>query len=347
MKKTLLTAAAAAFLAVFSSGARAEIIEQILVKVNGEIFTKSDLEARQVAAIRQRGQQVDLKSDAKNEQLRKLLDEITPQIMVDVVDEMIMVQRGHELGYKLADDQFKTAVDSIKKDNKLDEEQFQAALRQENLTMNDLRRNLEKSMIVSRVQQNEVFGKIAVSDGEAKKYYDAHLDEFTTASTITVREITVNIATDNRGANVAAEEEAKARAGQIRARALAGEDFEKLAAAVSDSPSRASGGLVGPLSVSDLDPALQKTFTGLKVGDISEPFRTARGFQLLKLESSTPVVTMPFDQAKEKIGDRVFTDKRKDEFQKYLEKTRALAIIEWKNEDVKKAYLEGLKTAAK
>ena len=35
---------------------RAEIIEQILVKVNGEIFTKTDLEKRQVAALRQMGQ---------------------------------------------------------------------------------------------------------------------------------------------------------------------------------------------------------------------------------------------------------------------------------------------------
>ena len=347
MKKTLLTAVAVAVLAMFAPGARAEIIEQILVKVNGEIFTKSDLEARQVATIRQRGQQVDLKSDAKNEQLRKLLDDITPQIMVDVVDEMIMVQRGHELGYKLGDDQFKTAVDSIKKDNKLDEEQFQTALKQENLTMNDLRRNLEKSMIVQRVQQNEVFGKIGVSDAEAKKYYDAHQSEFTTAPTITVREITVNIVTDNRGVNVVAEDAAKARIDQIRSRALAGEAFEKLAADTSDSPSRANGGLVGPLSVSDLEPTLQKVFAGLKVGDVSEPFRTARGFQLLKLESSTPIVTMPFDQAKDKIGDRVFTDKRKDEFKKYLEKMRTQAIIEWKNDDVKKAYLEGLKTAAK
>ena len=33
----------------------AEIIEQILVKVNGEIFTKTDLETRQVQAMRQRG----------------------------------------------------------------------------------------------------------------------------------------------------------------------------------------------------------------------------------------------------------------------------------------------------
>src|SRR6266567_1782287 len=108
--------------------ARGEIIEQILVKVNGEIFTKSDLEQRQVAALRQKGQQIDLKNDPGNQQLRKALDEITPQIMVDAVEEMIIVQRGKELGYKLSDEQFKSVTDNIRKENKLDsDEQFQAA----------------------------------------------------------------------------------------------------------------------------------------------------------------------------------------------------------------------------
>ena len=105
---------------------RAEIIEQILVKVNGEIFTKSDLEQRQVTALRQKGQALDLKSDPNNVQLRKALDEITPQIIVDAVDEMLLVQRGRELGYKLSDEQFKSVVDNIRKENKIEsEEQFQ------------------------------------------------------------------------------------------------------------------------------------------------------------------------------------------------------------------------------
>src|SRR5713101_935631 len=143
----------------------AEIIEQILVKVNGEIFTKSDLEQRQVAVLRQKGQAIDLKSDPNNVQLRKALDDVTPQIMVDAVDEMLIVQRGKELGYKLSDEQFKSVLDNIKKENKIDtEEQFQAALKQENMTMADLRRNLERQMIVTRVQQNEVFGKVGVSE---------------------------------------------------------------------------------------------------------------------------------------------------------------------------------------
>ena len=148
---------------------RGEIIEQILVKVNGEIFTKSDLEQRQVSTLRQKGQQIDLKSDPSNQALRKALDEITPQIMVEAVDEMLLVQRGKELGYKLSDEQFKGVLDNIKKENKLEnEEQFQAALKAEGMTMADLRRNLERSMIVQKVQQNEVMGKIGVTEDEAR-----------------------------------------------------------------------------------------------------------------------------------------------------------------------------------
>src|SRR3989442_1779869 len=159
-----------------TAGVHAEIVEQILVKVNGEIFTKTDLEQRQVAVLRQKGQQIDLKSDPSNQQLRKALDDITPEILVDALDEMLMVQRGKELGYKLSDEQFKGIVDSIKKENKIDsEEQFQTALKSENMTMTDLRRNLERSMLVQRVQQNEVMSKIGITEDEARKYYDTHL----------------------------------------------------------------------------------------------------------------------------------------------------------------------------
>jgi peptidyl-prolyl cis-trans isomerase SurA len=324
---------------------RGEIIEQILVKVNGDIFTKSDLEQRQIAALRQKGQAIDLKSDPNNVQLRRALDEVTPQIMVDAVDEMVIVQRGKELGYTLSDTQFKGVVDNIRKENKIEtDEQFQAALKAENLSMADLRRNLERSMIFQRVQQNEVLAKIGVTDDEAKKYYEAHLKEFTTSPTVTLREILVAVPGDPKVLNVAADEAAKAKADEIRTRVTAGgENFEKLAAEISDSPSKANAGLLGPLSVNDLSPDLRRLAESMKAGDVSEPVRTTRGYQLLKLEAITATNTMTLEQAREQISEHVFTEKRKAEFQKYLQKLRAQAIIEWKNEDVKKAFEEGMK----
>lgn len=341
----LKTLVPVAFVLAAIAAPRAEIIEQILVKVNGEIFTKSDLEQRQVAALRQKGQQIDLKSDPNDEQLRKALDEVTPQIMVDAVDEMLVVQRGKELGYTLSDEQFKSVLDNIKKENKMEsEDQFQAALKAENMTLADLRRNLERQMIHQRVQQNEVLGKIGVTGEEARAYYEAHLKEFTTSPSVTLREILVAVAGDTKGLNVAVDEAAQARAEAIRTRVTTGgESFETLAAEISDSPSKANAGLIGPLSVNDISPDLRKLIEGMKPGDVSEVIRNARGYQILKLETVTPTQTMTLEQARDQIGERVFTDKRRKEFRKYLEKLRAQAIIEWKNPDVKKAFDAGLK----
>jgi parvulin-like peptidyl-prolyl isomerase len=347
LKRTACFVAAVAIAAGLSVGLQAEIVEQILVKVNGEIFTKTDLENAQVSVLRQRGQQVDLKNDPNNAQLRKLLDQITPEIMVSAVDQMLLVQRGKELGYRLSDDQFKSAVDSIKKENKIEtDEQFQAALKQEGMTMADLRRNFERQAIRSHVEQTEVLGKVGVTDDEAKAYYDAHMSEFTTPPTISLREILVAVPTDPKGINVAADDDAKARAEKIRARAESGESFDKLATEVSDAPSKSNGGLIGPIGMDALSPDLRKVIEPLKVGQLSDVVRTARGYQVFKLDSSTPAQIMPFEQAKEQISEHVFTGKRQEEEKKYLEKLRAQAIIEFKNDDVKRAYEEGLKQQA-
>src|SRR5215467_9101618 len=348
--RTLLRSASFALVlsAALAAGARSEIIEQVLVKVNGEIFTKSDLEAKQVEVIRQRGKPIDLNTPQGNEELRKAIAEVTPSLLVNVVDEILVVQRGKELGYKLSDDQFKSVLENLKTQNKIEnEEQLVAALKQENMTMSDLRRNLERQMIASRVQQAEVFGRVAVTEDEARKYYDQHINEFTTPSSVMLREILVSVPADSRGVNVGADDAAREKAEALRQRILGGEPFDKVAAETSDSASKANGGLIGPLNVADLSADFRKLVEGLKVGGMTTVIRTQRGHQILKLESSTPTQILTFEQAREQISDRVVTDKRREEFQKYLAKLRAQAIIDWKNADIKKAYEEGLAAQAK
>jgi parvulin-like peptidyl-prolyl isomerase len=321
---------------------RAEVIEQILVRVNGEVLTKSDLELRQIAALRQSGK-IQANSNPSDAELRAMLDEVTPQLLVGIVDEMLLVQRGRELGYKLSDEQFQGVVDSLKKDNKLEtEEQFEAALKQENMTMADLRKNLERQWTVERVRQLEVLGRVAVTEDEARAYYDSHLSEFTTPAEITLREVFVATAKSSATATEAEDAAAREKAAGLRQRALGGESFEKLASDFSDAPSRANAGLIGPLNLEDVSAQLRQLIDQMKIGDITQLLRTATGYQLLKLESRTEARTMPYEEARNRISDLVFTDKRQVEFDKYLEKLRAQAVIDWKNEDVKKAYETGL-----
>ena len=266
--------AGVAFVAVAVATPEAQILEQVLVKVNGEIITKTDLEQRQIAALRQRNPNFRPDSDTA---LQTALAEVTPGVIVDAVDEMLMVQRGKELGYTMTTDRFNSIVENIKKENKIEsDEQLQAALKQEGMTMADLRRQLEKTMLIQQVQQTEVLQKLQVTETELKTYYEAHKNEFATVPQITLREITVNVPVTAQGVNVAQDDAAKAKAEEVRAKIIAGEPFPRLAADYSDSGSKANGGLVGPLSRSDLSDELQKAIAGLKTGDVTPVLRPSR-----------------------------------------------------------------------
>jgi parvulin-like peptidyl-prolyl isomerase len=338
---------AAVIATVLTPVAHSEILEQVLVKVNGEIFTKTDLEQRQVNEIRQR-KPIDTSTPQGNEELRKAIADVTPMMLVSVVDEMLIVQRGKELGYRVSEEQFKQIIDNLKTQNKIEnDEQLVAALKQENMTMADLRKNAEKTVIAQRVQQAEVFGRVAVTDDEAHKYYDSHMSEFTTPSSVMLREITISVPNDARGVNAAADDAAKAKAEAARKRVTGGEPFTKVAEEVSDSASKANGGLIGPLNVNEIGADFRKLIEALKPGEMTQVIRSQRGYQILQLESATPTKVLEFDKARDQISERVFTDKRREEFQKYLVKLRAQAIIDWRNQDVKKAYEEGLAQEAK
>src|ERR1041384_6202673 len=223
MLKRFVASTAAAFAAALflSAGLHAEILEQVLVKVNGDIVTKSDFERMQLEFLRQRPELQNVTADSP--ELQKAVAESTPQLILNAVDELLLVQRGRELGYVMTDEQFKGVLDNIKKDNNIDtDEKFNQALAQEGMTLADLRRQLEKNMLETRVQQNEVLAKISVTEDEAHTYYDAHKNDFTTPSELMLREILIAVTATDRGVNVAEDDAAKAKAEDLRHRLMAG-----------------------------------------------------------------------------------------------------------------------------
>ncbi|MBI3048894.1 MAG: peptidyl-prolyl cis-trans isomerase [Acidobacteria bacterium] len=335
------SAVVAVILAALAAPLGAEIIEQVLVNVNGDILTKTEFEQRQVAALRGRPELANVTPESPA--LRTAIAQVTPQLVLEAVDELLLVQRGRERGLVLGDEQFKSIVENIRKSNNIEsEEQFQAALKQEGMTMTDLRRALERQMLASEAQRRDVVDKISVTEAEARAYYEGHRNEFTTPSEVTLREILVEVPVTEKGINVAQDDEAKAEAEEVRKRLLAGEPFPRLAAEYSDAPSKANGGLIGPIRVNEIADALQAQLGKMKVGDLTEAIRTTRGYQILKLESRTETKIRSFDEARADISNHVGNEKMALERLKYLEKLRSQATITWRNEELRKAYEQAL-----
>lgn len=333
-------------LGVLAVPMRADILEQVLVKVNGDIITKTDLEQRQIAALRQRNA-----GALKDEELKKALAEITPQVLVDAIDELLLVQMGRDKGYHLSDAQFKEWLDNLRKQQNLeDETKFEQALKQEGMTLDDLRKNVERQFLISQVQREEVGSKLSITEQEARQYYLTHQDQFTEPANVTLREILIDVPTVTQGGqtgvNVGQEDEIKVKADAIRSRVKAGEDFGKVAAEVSAAASKANGGLIGPINATELSPQLVELLATMKPGDVTQPLRTQKGFQILKLESSKTATVQSFDSVRDLVADKVHDARQQTEVRKFLSRIRTQAIIEWKNEELKKAYERALAAPA-
>jgi peptidyl-prolyl cis-trans isomerase SurA len=344
MNKLSRRVAVVAVLAALAVPLRAEIIEQVLVKVNGDIITKTELEARQIAAIRQRmSQDVSAESLKNSDELKKVVAEVTPRILVEAIDEMLMVQLAKERGYRLRDEQFREWLAALRKEQNLeDDAKFQAALKQEGMTIDDLRKNVERQFMISQVQREEVGSKLTITEEEARQYYTSHQQEFATQANVTLREILIETPTATQGGqagiNVAQDDETRVKAIAVRGRILAGEDFGKVATEVSAAPSKSTGGLIGPINVSELSEQLQTLLKTMKPGQVTAPNRVAKGYQILKLETIKEASVQAFEDVQDLVSERVHTDRQRQEVRKFLARVRGQAIIEWKNAELKRAY---------
>ncbi len=320
------------------------IIQKIIVKVNGEILTQTDLEDQQIAALREKNPQLrglqDFGSDAA---LQKALADVTPDVLVTAIDELLLIQHARETGVRFTDENFKMAIESVKKQNNLDDAGLTKAMQGEGITMADLRENFERAYLRRAVEEREIMKNMTITEQEARQYYKAHPEQFLTPATVTVREIFVSVPTvtgaDGKPAiNAAASEEALAKLKTARDRAAKGEDFAKIAAEVSESGTKANGGLIGPVLVTDLNPTLAELFSKMKTGEISEPTRNAEGYQIFKMDTKSTQEPRAFETVRNEIAQRIYSERLEGETRKYLEKLRETALIEWKDAAYKDLY---------
>ena len=315
------------------------IIERVLVKVNGEILTQSDLENRQVNELQLRGYR-----PTTNTELLRLLAEVTPEIVATLVDELLMVQRGRGLGFNFSDEVFDDFLTNARgvfrvpgqeKDWENNEEVLQAFEETEGISRQELRRTIERQMLSRQAMQIEILNKVSITDTEARAYYEENIPEYTTPATAALREILIGVP---ENASASAEEEARTVAGTTVARLRQGADFAVLAAEVSDSPSKANGGKIGPLLVTEYAEAIQDIINGLENGGVADPIRTAQGYQIVMLDLRVDPYVRPFDEVSDDISSSVFGDRRNEAYNELLKRLRTQALFEWHSDELKEMY---------
>lgn len=302
-----VAAAAVAFLALLApAGARAEILEEIVAKVNNSIVTRSQFEDR-LALYRQQ-----MSQKFTGDELDQKMASGQEAILHNIIIENILVQRAEVL--LDMDKVRKNLIADFKKNQKIEsDEELDRLLKEQEMTRPALLDTLVRMNIPQEIINYEVRRKISVSDKEIQEYYDSHKQEFTRPERITLREIVILFEDATR-------EEAMSRAEAVRRELDAGADFETLVGRESQAPSRERGGLVGPFGRGELRPELEKAAFALQPGQVAGPVESSLAFHLVKMESRDAEEATPLDKAKEGISEQLREARFKEKIDDYLKK---------------------------
>jgi parvulin-like peptidyl-prolyl isomerase len=173
-------------LSLVASGARAEIIERVVVKVNGQIITLSEFQQRQIAAAQA------ARVDPAN--VGTFLRQNNAHILQDAIDEILILQKAEDSGIQAPPQWVDESIDGIRKDNNITtDEQFQEALAREGLTLAELRKNIQDGVIRRIMIEREIRPKIEATEAEMRAEYEKlKPTEFTKPATVTLQEILVS-----------------------------------------------------------------------------------------------------------------------------------------------------------
>jgi peptidyl-prolyl cis-trans isomerase SurA len=285
---------------VLSASSRAEIIERVVAKVNGDIVTQSEFEARQLAAVQA--------ARIPPDQVETYLRQNNQRILQEAVDDLLITQRAADLGIKMRPEYVQDVIEGIKKENNIpSDEELRRQLRREGMSVDDLKRNIERSVLRRQVLSRELESKAVVTDADARAEYEKHKAEYGKSASVHLQEIVVP------------ESE---QAHEVVRRARSGEDFAGLARALSTASSRASGGDLGQVSPGDMNPALAKIVAALPAGGVSEPTLSENGYRIVRVVAKEEATVTPFDSVKDEIAKRLAQQRMASAYEEYVEGLR-------------------------
>jgi peptidyl-prolyl cis-trans isomerase D len=148
----------------------------------------------------------------------------------------------------------------------------------------------------------------ALGDGDAarvQKFYDENRARFDQKRKVRVRHVLARVAP---GADDGA---ARKKIEEAAARVKKGEDFAKVAAALSeDENTKAGGGEIGFVSEGLFDEAFATAALRLEAGQVSEPVRSASGWHLLKADEVVPARQVTLEAARLDIARELLVEDR-------------------------------------
>lgn len=212
--------------------------------------------------------------------------EIKRQALEQLINEKIQLQQARENGIKIDAEALDQAEQNVASSNQMSREELHKRLQQRGISLSQYREQLNKQLMLVRVREREVEGRVRISDMDVEQFLQERLQAQTAQMANEPAELNLGmvlIAVPENSTEAQIQPLAE-RARQIAQRAQNGEDFASLAKAYSQAPDlTANGGVLGLRSVNRYPELFVNATQALPVGAVSAPVRSGAGFHVLKV----------------------------------------------------------------
>jgi len=266
---------------VFSRSAYALTpLDSIAVVVNEDVITSNELADK----VRYYKKQIQLSSGSVSD-----MDSLKKQVLERMIRDKVQLQQAAQFGIQIDDISLNRMIDAMAKKNNMSLNELRTTLEQEGIDFGDFRSQTRDELIIQELQKRMVADKVNVTPQEIKQLLDSSMQQDKSGTEFHLLHILIATPEDASPENI---QHAQQKAENIHQQLVEGADFKQLAIRESNGSNALNGGDLGTRKANELPELFLQAIEGLQQGEVSNPVRSASGFHILKLASSSSNVEM-------------------------------------------------------
>jgi peptidyl-prolyl cis-trans isomerase C len=291
-------------------------LPKVVAQVNG-MDIKGDAIFRELkrAAIQYKKRGMPLNTDQEKAAAKKLID--------DEIGRTLLVSKAKESGINVSKDMLEKRIKDVQAKFQ-SEAVFAHQLANRGMTLDQYKAELETDSYIDLIIKKEIEPKIQIPENNIRDYYDKNKDKFTSQEQVKASIILMKF---NPKEGKSGEQRTLKKLESIIEQARSGTDFSALAKKHSQDSLASMGGDLGFFTRKQMLPAFSDRAFKLKVGEISNIFRTGHGFHVLKVTDKKPAGASPFEAEKVKIKTFLSQKKVSQATRDYIEVLKKQAKI--------------------
>jgi peptidyl-prolyl cis-trans isomerase SurA len=295
------------------------VVDRIVAVVNQEIITLSEVEKVSHPL------QEEIQTEDRLER-RIRIQGVFRKVLERLIEEKLIDQEAKKSGIKVSSKEVDGAIEEIRHRHAVDQGDFGKLLATEGLTLEGLKKDIEKQILRTKVISWAVKVEPKAGEKELRDFYQKNIDRYRVNESFRLSQILFLIPKEATPDQM---REVRKRCQKVLERTRGGEDFGEMALLYSEDPgSRKDRGDIGYFKRGELLPALEREELRLQVGEVSGVVRTEFGFHIVKLLDRKGGEPPRFEEIKEKVQADYYEKEMEKAFQQFLSKLKEKSVIE-------------------